>query len=193
MNHRHELGQEQFDALLGLFSANQEEAGEKYEKIRNALIRYFNIKGCPDPPRLADKTINRVAAKLHTFDSSLDGQLSTYFYGFASNILLEHRREMPKEVGLTDDELTDWPMPEIDDPDEAENACLDRCLEQLPTDEKELIIEYYSRDKLERIELRQQICQRLNCNAPALYARISRIKKILKGCIEDCIGRQDVR
>ncbi len=39
------LTQEDFDALLKWFSPNREEAGGKYEKIREGLIRYFHSRG----------------------------------------------------------------------------------------------------------------------------------------------------
>ncbi len=186
MKNSYDLGQKEFDGLLGLFSANREEAGEKYEQIRQGLVRFFQIKGCADPQSLTDETINRVAAKLHTFDASRNVRPVSYFYGFATNILLEYRRKAAKESVFNDDKIRGGQTTIDEEPDDRERTCLEQCLEELPVKEKDLVIEYYSRDRQERIELRQRICGRLQCTAAALYTRVCRIKSTLKNCIETC-------
>ncbi len=186
MKYSYALGQQEFNALLGLFSANREEAGEKYEQIRAGLIRFFQFKGCADPQGLADETINRVAAKLHAFDTSKNIQLVSYFYGFASNILMEYRRKAAKESALADRQISAPAISVEENAIDPDITCLEQCMEELKADEKELVIEYYSRDRQERIELRHRICERLNCSAPTLYVRIFRIKGTLKDCIEAC-------
>ena len=186
MKNSYELGQKEFDALLGLFSANREEAGEKYEQVRRGLVRFFQFKGCADPQSLTDETINRVAAKLDAFDRTRNIRPVSYFYGFAANILLEYRRRAAKESEFTDSKMGDREATLAEDTDDVARTCLDECLEGLPGDEKELVIEYYSRDRQERIELRQRICERLQCTASALYTRVFRIKSTLKDCIETC-------
>ena len=186
MKNSYELGQKEFDGLLGLFSANRDEAGEKYEQVRSGLVRFFQFKGCSDPQSLTDETINRVASKLDAFDPTRNIRPISYFYGFAANILLEYRRRAAKESEFTEGKLTDRGTALVEDMDAAARTCLDECLESLPGDEKELVIEYYSRDRQERIELRQRICDRLQCTASALYTRVFRIKSTLKDCIENC-------
>ena len=188
MKYGYGLGQKEFDALLGLFSANREEAGEKYEQIRRGLVRFFLVKGCSDPQSLTDETINRVAAKLHAFDRSRNIQPVSYFYGFASNILLEYRRKAARESVFKDDRVSARETSVGEDTENVERTCLEQCLEELPAEEKNLVIEYYSRDRQERIELRQKICGRLQCTAAALYTRVFRIKSTLKDCIEHCIS-----
>lgn len=186
MKNSYDLGQKEFDGLLGLFSENREEAGEKYEQIRRGLVRFFQIKGCADPQSLTDETINRVAAKLPAFDPSRNIRPVSYFYGFAANILLEYRRGAAKE-SVFDDGWISGGQPKTDEePDDRERTCLEQCLEELPEKEKDLVIEYYSRDRQERIELRQRMCGRMQCTAAALYTRVCRIKSILKNCIETC-------
>lgn len=188
MKYSYELGQNEFDALLGFFSANREEAGEKYEQIRCGLVRFFQFKACADPQALADETINRVAAKLPAFDRSRNIQPISYFYGFASNILLEYRRAASKESALVDDNSGVQEKSVELDPGSVEKTCLEHCLDELPADEKDLMVEYYSCERQERIELRQSICRRLSCTASALYTKVFRIKSTLKDCIEACIS-----
>lgn len=186
MKYGYDLGQNEFDALLGLFSANREEAGERYEQIRSGLVRFFGFKGCTDPTGLADETINRVARKLHTFDSSKNTQPVSFFYGFASNILLEYRRKIFRESELVENRIGVPTASAEEDTDDAGRKCLYKCLEELPLAEKELVIEYYSCDRQERIELRQKMCGRFQCTAAALYTRVFRIKSTLKDCIVAC-------
>ena len=187
MKNSYELGQRQFDDLLSLFSGDRDEAGEKYEQIRRGLVRFFQFKGCSDPESLADETINRVASKANEFDPSKNIKPVTFFYGFASNILLENNRRSRKDVGLDETKIHAAETVAEDSTDDAKNACLQRCLEQLPTDEKELIIKYYAREGRAKIELRQEMCERLNYTATALYTKIFRLKASLKGCIENCM------
>ena len=187
MKNSYELRQEQFDALLSLFSGDRDEAGEKYEQIRRGLVRFFHFKGCADPQRLADETINRVALKAGEFDHSKNIKPVSYFYGFASNILLEYKRTSRKEVGLEDTQYRAAETDAEDAADDAKNDCLQKCLEQLPADEKELIVKYYAREGRAKIELRKEMCERLNYTATALYTKIFRLKGILKVCIENCM------
>ena len=187
MKNSYELGQNQFDALLGFFSANRDEAGEKYEQIRQGLVRFFHFKGCHDPQLLADDTINRVALKIDEFDASKSINPVSYFYGFASKILLEYRRTSKKEMSLVE---TQYRAAEIDAEEEggdAKDSCLQKCLEQLPAEEKEMIVKYYAREGRAKIELRQNMCELLNCTAAALHTRVFRLKAVLRTCIDDCM------
>ena len=90
MNNNSTLEQEDFDQLLRWLSTDREEAGKKYELVREGLIRFFRYKGCHDSESLADETINRVASKVSTLDTTQNFKTITYFYGFAANILLEN-------------------------------------------------------------------------------------------------------
>ena len=185
MKNSYELGQDQFDALLGLFSADRDEAGERYEHVRRGLVRYFQFKGCQDPDSLADETINRVASKIDRFDPAKSVDPAAYFYGFAVNVFLEYRRASRKELSLTDFQ---YGVAEIDaDSDiEIRIACLEKCLGKLPTDEKELAVNYYPCAGREKIELRKEIFERLNCSAAALHTRVFRIRAGLRQCIDAC-------
>ena len=67
MKKHSEITQKDFEGLLDWLAPDREEAGKKYEEIRDGLIRFFRFKGCNDPEFLADETINRVASKILTF------------------------------------------------------------------------------------------------------------------------------
>lgn len=183
------LTQEDFDALLGWLSANREEAGRQYEKIRAGLIRFFRFRGCADPQALADETINRVALKVSALDSSKNVKTITYFYGFASNIYLEYlRTRKNREVQLEADYLpAARNFVVMEDSSVTECDCLENCLTKLPREESSLVIEYYGRDKSEKFELRRKLAEGMNLKMPALHTRVFRIRSVLRECIEECL------
>lgn len=188
------LQQKDFDALLGWLSANREEAGRQYERIREGLIRFFRFRGCADPETLADETINRVALKVSTFDSSKNVKTITYFYGFASNIYLEYLRTVKsREVQLEMDYLLDTQSFVVtDDSSLTESDCLENCLTKLSQEESNLIIQYYERDKSEKFDWRREIAERMNLRMPALHTRVFRIRGILRECVEECLGKKSL-
>lgn len=182
------LKQEDFDALLGWLSADREEAGRQYEKIREGLIRFFRFRGCHDPQTLADETINRVAMKLSTFDASKNVKTITYFYGFASNVFLEYfRTAKTKEIQFEPQYLSISHNPKLPDSPSTEDDCLEDCLTKLPRDESSLVIEYYSLDKNEKFEMRRKLADKVNLKMPALHTRIYRIRGVLRECINNCL------
>ncbi|MGI8848590.1 MAG: RNA polymerase sigma factor [Pyrinomonadaceae bacterium] len=188
------LQQKDFDALLGWLSANREEAGRQYERIREGLIRFFRFRGCADPETLADETINRVALKVSTFDSSKNIKTITYFYGFASNIYLEYLRTVKsREVQLETDYLLDTQSFAVtDDSSITECDCLENCLTKLSREESNLIIQYYERDKSEKFDWRREIAERMNLKKPALHTKVFRIRGILRECVEECLRKKSL-
>lgn len=188
------LTQENFDALLGWLSADRNEAGILYEKIREGLIRYFRFRGCADPLALADETINRVALKVSAFDSSKNVKTITYFYGFASNIFLEYARTTKKqEIPLeTADFSRARNLPAADDLPDAECDCLENCLLKLPREENELVLRYYEKDKSEKFETRRKLADAMNLKMPALHTKVFRIRNLLRKCVEKCLGKNSL-
>ena len=189
MKNSYELGQDQFDALLGLFSADRDEAGEKYEQIRRGLVRFFQFKGCQDPDTLADDTINRVALKAADFDPSKNIKPVSYVYGFASNVFLEHRRTANRETSLGETQFRSPENNKNDEPDDMKTGCLNECLEKLPFDDRTLIVDYYSLEGRKKIELRREMCERFECSATALHTKVFRMRAGLRGCITECVKK----
>jgi DNA-directed RNA polymerase specialized sigma24 family protein len=88
------LKQEDFEKLLAWLHPNREQAGQKYETIRESLIKVFSWRGYNDAEDLADEVITRVAAKTRDLADSYVGDPALYFYGVAKNVVHEcERRE----------------------------------------------------------------------------------------------------
>src|SRR4030095_14278178 len=52
-----------FTHLLAKLDADPEKAGEKYEKLRRHLIKFFECRGSFISDELADETLNRLGGK----------------------------------------------------------------------------------------------------------------------------------
>ncbi len=176
------VDQEEFEALLDLFSANREAAGERYERLRRGLLRYFQYRGCQDPSNLVDVTFDRVARRANEFDPSLSERPEQFIYGFAAYIALESKRDLGREMPIEGIELLAARELTLGDIDLER---LEACLDGLAPADRDLITEYYSADGAERIKLRQSMCGRLNLTPTAIYARISRIRRKLRSCIDN--------
>ncbi len=188
------LTQKDFDSLLVWLSANRDEAGQIYEKIREGLIRFFRFRGCDDPLTLADETINRVAQKVSTFDSSKDVKTISYFYGFASNVLLEYlRTNRKREISLdAEDFSAARSLRASENLPDTECDCLESCLAKLPREESALVVEYYGKDKSEKFEMRRKLADAMNLKMPALHTRVFRIRGVLRECVEKCLEKNSL-
>ncbi|HUK90604.1 MAG TPA: hypothetical protein VLZ81_09415, partial [Blastocatellia bacterium] len=68
------LTQEAFDLLLRwLDPDDRDRAGQRYEEIRQSIIRNFARRGSPVAEELADEVMNRVAKRLPEIIDSYDG------------------------------------------------------------------------------------------------------------------------
>jgi RNA polymerase sigma factor (sigma-70 family) len=177
------LSQDEFDRLLRWLSPDRERAGERYEQIRQGLIKIFNYRGCASAEDLADETINRVAQRLKDILDTYQGPPDPYFYGVAKKVYLEYTRLKPPPATL--------PAPG-DDPEEMAGRyeCLDECMSQLPAEGRELIMLYYRGEKQAKIDARKELGERLNLNNNALRARAHRIRERLEKCVRECLARK---
>jgi RNA polymerase sigma factor (sigma-70 family) len=173
-----------FDELLGwLHPDDRNKAGRKYEEIRRRLIRIFIYRGCTLAEDLADETINRVAKKVPEirakYNPSDDPAL--YFYGVARNIYREYLKRRPDPppppppTVAEEDDLT----PEYD--------CLEKCLEHLTPQNRQLMLEYYQEEEGAKIERRKRLAGSFGMALNALRIRTHRIRAELKKCVLECM------
>ena len=179
------INQQDFDKLLNWLDSDRELAGQKYESIRQRLIKIFDLRGCLVSEELADKTIDRVTQKIDSLTNVFDGNPILYFYAVGKNILLEYSR-LPKTEELSP--LLPHP-PENELIEETENyKCLNICLQTLKTDQRELIIGYYSEDKRAKIDNRKLLAQKLDITHEFLRTQMFRIRNKLQKCVNKCVN-----
>ncbi|MCA1591074.1 MAG: hypothetical protein LC754_00125 [Acidobacteria bacterium] len=179
------LNQQTFDLLLNWLDHDRERAGEKYEEIRRRLIKFFECRRVVEADELADETINRVTKKLPEIIGGYSGNPVPYFYGVASNIHLESLKRK-SNVTLPPTLLA----PVRDERVEAEAECLDDCLGQLTSPNRELMLEYYQGAKQEKIAHRKSLAQRLDIAPNALRIRAYRLRSQIQECLFACLSRK---
>jgi DNA-directed RNA polymerase specialized sigma24 family protein len=180
MNKDWTLTQEAFDTLLAWLDPNRDEAGRKYEDIRRRLIKIFACRGCCEAEDLADETINRVSSKLRIIQSDYSGDPDRYFYGVANKIHREYLRRKRAS-------MTPVPTPASGDV-EKEYQCLDRCLQQLTPNNRELVLGYYQQERRAKIDHRRNLAEQLGIALNALRIRAHRIRASLQECVERCVS-----
>jgi len=176
-----ELSQEVFDALLTWLDPDREQAALKYEKIRGGLIKFFTTRGAVEPEDLADETINRVAHKLKDIEKNFTGDPEPYFYRVASFVYMEYvRKKLPRPL-----------LPSPADPNqvELEYQCLERCIERLSKENRDLLLRYHGAEGRKETELRRALADELGIAPNALRIRVHRIRQTLKECVEKCVER----
>jgi len=180
------LTPEAFDNLLLIFDPNRDRAAEKYLGVRVNLVRFFEWRGCPFPEDHADETFNRVARKIA--DGEQIEKPSGYVMGVARFLVLEiiksvsKQREALGEYQQSYNEVADAPE------SESQIDCLQKCLQQLSSDNREFIIQYYQGDKGEKIENRRILGERLGVAINTLRMRAQRLRERLQVCVEECVN-----
>ena len=169
------LAQSTFDKLLLWLGADREQAGVRYEMIRQKLIRLFKVRGATDPEDLADETIDRVAQEIEDGLEITAIPPEIYFYGVARNILQEHwRSHYPNEsadASQTAEVIDNKRMHEL----------VEAALLNLSDKDRELIVTYYEQSD------RKNLAERLGITPNALRIRIARIRKKLEEYTSDYI------
>jgi DNA-directed RNA polymerase specialized sigma24 family protein len=183
------LTQDAFDTLLAWLDPDRERAGQKYEDIRLRLIKIFTCRGCWDAEELADETINRVSTKVGDVAFQYQGDPAIYFYGVSQKILLEYARKV-KPAEISDNATAQQPAESPIEDDEPEYRCLDRCLENLPANNRRLVIEYYQLEKHAKIEHRKRLASEFGIALNALRIRAHRVRRALQDCVNHCLEQQ---
>lgn len=179
MKQESSLTQAAFDSLLAWLDTDRDEAGKKYEFIRRRLIKIFACRGRHDAEELADETINRVTLKAARLVQEYVGDPALYFYGVAQKVYLESVRKRPAVLP---------PVPPADPAEvERDYECLEKCMEHLPPNSRELILEYYQNEKSLKVEYRKKLAERLGIAQNAVRIRAYRIRLALQRCVQDCL------
>jgi len=189
------LNQGAFGRLLEWLDEGEDSKGERYLEVRRRLRLYFDRKNCLSPDDLTDETLSRIARKLEEKGSITDVSALHYCYIVAKYVFLENLRRLKAEhIGAAEDVRQDTAQgqsvkTESDhEAREKMHGCLEKCLDELPNDDRELILEYYRSEGREKIERRSELAGRLGLSKNALILRASRIRTRLEGCVRSCCG-----
>jgi RNA polymerase sigma factor (sigma-70 family) len=177
------------DHLLSWLHHNRDQAAQKYEGIRSSLVKIFAWEGCADAEGLADEVIDRVAARVPDIVASYTGDPSLYFYGVAKRVLVEQRRRNAgSEVIAQVNAYKDKDVNEGEDHKHKLLSCFENCVGQLPVEQRELVIRYYSEQG--QVQARELLAKELGLSINALRVQMHRSRAKLKRCIEKCLKEE---
>jgi hypothetical protein len=129
------LTSETLDKLLASLDPDRERAGEKYEKLRGTLLRYFQWRAVPYPEEQTDEVFDRVARKLG--EGIEIKNIGGYCYEVARLVRLEALKGKDSKRASLDPNHQDVAV--VDRAGEAREkelhlACLEDCLRSLPAE-----------------------------------------------------------
>jgi len=185
-----------FTRLLAWLDDGVHSNGERYLEMRRRLVSYFDRRNRPTAEELADETLNRVARTLAQTGAIATKPPARYCYVVAKFVLLEDVRRERRHIPLDETWHVDGARPAArSGPDsgvmrkEQRLDCLDRCLQELKPEQRELIVEYYADERRQKIERRRELATRLGISMNALGIRAFRIRDGLMACVESCRRR----
>ena len=184
-----DLTEEAFAKFLACLDTDPTHAGEKYEALREALVKFLDWRGARFPEELVDEIFNRVTRKLEEGETIRD--VPTYCHGVARLVFLQSRERPGNErVELEELSIVAIPKPDVT---ELRQECLNHCLRQLPAENRELIIEYYRKEGRQKIDHRLAMAERLGIPLNALRGRAQRIRDKLERCIRRRVKEHNLR
>jgi DNA-directed RNA polymerase specialized sigma24 family protein len=178
------ITKEPFDALLEWLDPDREKAGARYEVIRAGLIRMFVSKGLSDAEFYTDEAIDRVVKRLPEIQANYIGDPARYFHGVARNVILEARRRREVATDVLPHRLI---MEEVQS---ATSECLSKCLQELPADKKEFILDYHLYQGHAKIEHHREMAVELSISEGALRTRAHHLRVSLEKCVQRCVSHQ---
>jgi len=176
--------EEDFSSFLAWLHPDPEIAATLYLELHEKLHFFFAARRCLHSDELADRTIDRCIQKLRE-DETLAGK-NAVWYAKSVAIFIE------KEY---------WAAPRFQPLDfepvcaasEGEKQgvlgeCLQQCLNRLPPEERNLILDYYEHEKSDKIQDRRGAANLLDKSPGALRIKMFRIRRKLAAWVEGCLG-----
>ena len=184
-----------FSRLLEWLDDGADSHGERYLEMRRRLVAYFDRRNRPTADELADETLSRIARTLEQTGSIATRPPARYCYVIAKFVLLEDFRRERRQVPLDEPVIVDvsresgGKRAEASEDRAAQERLLtrlDRCLQQLKPEQRDLVVEYYRDTRRHKIERRRSLAGRLGITMNALGIRVHRIRDALMRCMESC-------
>ena len=174
--------------ILTWLDPDREIAANMYVQLRHDLTKLFTFRGCTDPEGLTDEVFDRVAKKVHEVKPTYVGDPRLYFRAVANNLVKEDLKRAKARVSLEEFELPELTTTgrDVDDSEDIEE-CLHSCLQNLSAENRQLIVNYYAKEKQAKIDHRSELAQQLGISVETLRVKVHRIRVTLQGCIERCL------
>jgi DNA-directed RNA polymerase specialized sigma24 family protein len=187
-----------FNTLLLQLDADRDIAGQKYERIRAKLLKFFECRGCTEPEDLTDETINRVAARIEAGTQLWCSDPCAYFYGVARFVAREHQRVLARRpisldclggIGRHRDLLIDTDQHAESVTLEEQLEYLDLALESLGPRARRLVLAYYEGETGTTIKNRAMLADSLGIHTSALRTCVHRIRERVRARFDQLRAR----
>jgi DNA-directed RNA polymerase specialized sigma24 family protein len=174
--------------LARLHAGDAERAALEYERLRRALVKFFDWRGGCPPEDCADETLDRLARKLE--GETLVDNVQSYAHGIARLVLLERRRQ-PAFASIEDaPDPASFAAAVEDEEDERRQGCLERCLAAMSEESRVLVLAYYEGERQGKIANRRRLAEARGLTESALRSRVQRVRDRLERCVQGCLSAQ---
>ena len=178
-----------FNRLLEWLDDGADSHGERYIEMRRRLVSYFDRRNRLAADELADETLSRIAGTLQEAGVIETTPPARYCYVVARFVLLEDFRRERREIRLHSEVAVAARAARLLEPDreqmirEERLEDLERCLQKLPVEQRELVVEYYRDAQRQGIDHRRRMAERMGISRNALGVRAFRIREALMKCV----------
>lgn len=179
------------EKLLATFSPDPVEAGKRYEMARRKLMMFFEHRQMTGAERHADEAFDRAMRRLD--EGKVITNIMPYLFKIAHNIWLEWLREEDKRREAINTMTREPHHKEIEPETNPRQDCFDRCLEELPSESRNLILEYYEDQGEAKIKHHTSMAARLGISINALRIKVHRIRATLETCVKKCVAEISLR
>jgi DNA-directed RNA polymerase specialized sigma24 family protein len=174
--------------LLEGLHADEGQAAQEYERLRRALVKFFDWRGVSPPDECADEVLDRLA---HKVQETIVDDVRKYAHGIARLVALERRRR-PSFSSIDDlpqlSLATAAPADGDGDRDQLHD-CFDRCLGELPEESQSVLLRYYEGERNAKISNRRRLASLLGVTDNALRSRVQRLRDRLESCVQACASQ----
>lgn len=184
---RWELTRTALNGLLARLDTDPVAAGEKYEHLRRALLKFFSWHQTLEAESCVDETLDRIARRLDGGDTIDD--VGAFAYGVARLVRLERQRQSAAMPITSDETLVAHAAPSEAEDVEVRDACLQQCLGEISLKERDFIVTYYVGTGRERIDGRSRLAATLGLSENALRLRAQRLRDRLRVCAAQCVEK----
>jgi DNA-directed RNA polymerase specialized sigma24 family protein len=128
--------------------------------------------------------LNRLARKID--EGEVIRNFAGYVGGTARLVWLEAIKEQQRARGALEELRISTPHSPADS---QRVECFELCLENLPSENRLLILDYYRAERGRKIELRRQLAAKMGMPLNALRIRAHRIRVQLEKCVGKCMKK----
>lgn len=179
---RRTISADSFARFLDRLHPDPEQAAQEYERLRRALVKFFDWRGVWPADECADEVLDRLALKLHDTEVR---NVQQYMHGIARLVALERRRAPAfSSIDETPHAAIAAPAPREDGTPLED--CFDRCLAELPEESRRLLLRYYEGERSAKIANRRRLASMLGVTENALRSRVQRLRDHLEQCVNAC-------